>query len=120
MKRMIRVKAQAQNRTIYLVTESGKRIDKLLVYAITPDGKLEVGFSWDPSVLLTGKDTTLFVSFFDRGNNKPILLAFDFVVTQNGRQLERIHTSAQIGMNVQHYVFAKLPLQTSELKISVA
>ena len=65
-----------------------------------------MGLSWDPKVLLTGKETTIIVSFFDRANNKPNLLSFDFVLIQNGKQLERIPTSAQIGMNVQHYVFA--------------
>jgi len=67
---------------------------------------MEVGLSWAPKVLLTGKETTFFVSFFDRANNKPNLLAFDFVLLQNGKQLKRAPTSAQIGMNVQNYVFA--------------
>ncbi len=57
-------------------------------------------------MLLTGNETTFIVSFFNRANNKPNLLSFDFVLIQNGKQLVRIPTSAQIGMNVQHYVFA--------------
>ena len=57
-------------------------------------------------MLLTGNETTFIVSFFDCANNKPNLLSFDFVLIQNGKQLVRIPTSAQIGMNVQHYVFA--------------
>jgi plastocyanin len=104
---VINVKAQAQTIPNYPVTDTGKRIDKLPVYTFTPDGKLEVGLSWDPKVSLTGKETTFFVSFFDRANNKPNLLAFDFVLIQNGNQLKRVHTSAQLGMNVQNYVFAK-------------
>lgn len=106
MEGMINVKAQAQNIPTYAVTDTGKRIDKLPVYAFTPDGKLEVGLSWNPKVLLTGKETTFFVSFFDRANNKPNLLSFDFILLQNGKQLKRVPTSAQIGMNVQNYVFA--------------
>ena len=108
MEGVINIKAQAQNIIIpsYPVTNTGKRIDKLPVYAFTPDGKMEVGLSWEPKVLLTGKETTFFVSFFDRANNKPNLLAFDFVLLQNGKQLKRVPTSAQIGMNVQNYVFA--------------
>jgi hypothetical protein len=106
MEGVISVKAQAQNVPNYPVTDNGKRIDKLPVYTFTPDGKMEVGLSWDPKVLLTGKETTFFVSFFDRANNKPNLLAFDFVLLQNGKQLKRVPTSAQIGMNVQNYVFA--------------
>ena len=106
MEGIIQVKAQPQNIPNYPVTDSGKRIDKLPVYTFTPDGKLEVGLSWDPKVLLTGNETTFIVSFFDRGNNKPNLLAFDFVLIQNGKQLERIPTGAQIGMKVRQYVFA--------------
>ncbi|MGB0029492.1 MAG: hypothetical protein WBP64_21930, partial [Nitrososphaeraceae archaeon] len=102
----IQVKAQPQNIPNYPVTDSGKRIDKLPLYTFTPDGMLEVGLSWDPQVLLTGKEATIFVSFFDRANNKPNLLSFDFVLIQNGKQLERIPTSAQMGMKVQQYVFA--------------
>jgi hypothetical protein len=106
MEGVISVKAQVQNVPNYPVTDNGKRIDKLPVYTFTPDGKMEVGLSWTPKVLLTGKETTFFVSFFDRANNKPNLLAFDFVLLQNGKQLKRVPTSAQIGMNVQNYVFA--------------
>ena len=106
MEGIINVKAQAQNIPNYPVTDTGKRIDKLPVYTFTPDGKFEVGLSWNPKVLLTGKETTFFVTFFDRANNKPNLLSFDFVLIQNGKQLKRISTSAQIGMNVQNYVFA--------------
>ncbi|MFZ0327304.1 MAG: plastocyanin/azurin family copper-binding protein [Nitrososphaeraceae archaeon] len=106
MEGIIQVKAQPQNIPNYPVTDSGKRIDKLPLYTFTPDGMLEVGLSWDPQVLLTGKEATIFVSFFDRANNKPNLLSFDFVLIQNGKQLERIPTSAQMGMKVQQYVFA--------------
>ncbi|HEY7078279.1 MAG TPA: plastocyanin/azurin family copper-binding protein [Nitrososphaeraceae archaeon] len=106
MEGIINVKAQAQNIPNYPVTDTGKRIDKLPVYTFTTDGKFEVGLSWNPKVLLTGKETTFFISFFDRANNKPNLLSFDFVLFQNGMQLKRIPTSAQIGMNVQNYVFA--------------
>ena len=57
------------------------------MYQFTPDGKREVGLSWDPAVLLTGKEISFFVMFFDRVNNKPNLLPFDFVLIQNGKQL---------------------------------
>jgi hypothetical protein len=40
------------------------------LYIFTPDGKIEVGLSWDPTVLLTGKEISFFVSFFDCANNR--------------------------------------------------
>lgn len=97
---------QAQNIPKYPVDATGKQISKLPVYHFTPDGQIEVGLSWDPNVLLTGKEISFFVSFFDRANNKPNLLPFDFVLMQNGKQLERIPSISQIGMNVQHFVFS--------------
>ena len=44
--------------------------------------------------------------FFDRANNKPNLLPYDFVLIQGGKQLERVPSITQAGMNVQHYVFS--------------
>jgi plastocyanin len=88
------------------VDASGKRISKLPLYHFTSDGQIEVGLSWDPNVLLTGKEISFFVTFFDRANNKPNLLPFDFVLMQNGKQLERIPSISQVGMNVQHFVFS--------------
>ena len=98
--------AQAQNIPNYPVDASGKRISELPIYHFTPDGKFEVGLIWDPAALLTGKEISFFVSFFDRANNKPNLLPFDFVLIQNGKQLERIPSISQLGMNVPHYVFS--------------
>jgi hypothetical protein len=60
--------------------------------------------SWDPGVLFTGKEISFFVTFFDRANNKPNLLPF--VLMQNGKQIVRIPSIAQVGMNVPHYVFS--------------
>ena len=97
---------QAQNIPKYPVDASGKQINKLPVYHFTPDGQIEVGLSWDPNVLLTGKEISFFVTFFDRANNKPNLLPFDFILMQNGKQLERIPSISQVGMNVQHFVFS--------------
>ena len=90
----------------YPVDASGKKIMKMPIYLFTPDRKMEVGLSWDPNVLLTGREISFFVNFFDSANNKPNILPFDFVLIQNGKQLERIPSMAQIGMNVQHFVFS--------------
>ena len=97
---------QSQNIPNYPVDASGKRISQLPMYQFTPDGKIEVGLSWDPGVLLTGKEISFFVTFFDRANNKLNLLPFDFVLMQNGKQIVRLPSIAQVGMNVPHYVFS--------------
>jgi hypothetical protein len=58
--------AQSQNIPNYPVDASGKRINQLPIHEFTPDVNLEVGLSWDPAVLLTGKEISFFVTFFDR------------------------------------------------------
>jgi hypothetical protein len=56
--------------------------------------------------LLTGKEISFFVSFFDRANNRLNLLPYDFVIIQGGKQLQRVPSVTQYGINVLHYVFS--------------
>lgn len=100
------VEGKAQKIPDYPVYASGVRLSTLPWYIFTPDGKVEVGLSWDPKVLLTGKDISFFVSFFDRANNRLNLLPYDFVIIQGGKQLQRVPTTTQYGINVLHYVFS--------------
>jgi len=58
----VTVQGKAQNIPNHPVYSSGARISKLPVYNFTPDGKIEVGLSWDPNVLLTGKEISFFVT----------------------------------------------------------
>jgi plastocyanin len=102
----VTVQGKAQNIPNYPVYSSGARISKLPVYNFTSDQKIEAGLSWDPNVLLTGKEISFLVTFFDLANNKPNLLPYDFVLIQGGKQLQRIPSITQAGMNVQHYVFS--------------
>lgn len=90
----------------YPVDAQGKQITNLPVYTYTNDGKLEVGLSWDPQVIVTGKDISFFVSFFDLANNRPHLLPYNFIMVQNGRQLENIPSLTQLGINIFHFAFA--------------
>jgi hypothetical protein len=106
MNGVVTVQGKAQNIPNYPVYASGARISKLPVYDFTPHGKIEAELSWDPNVLLTGKEISFFVTFFDLANNKPNLLPYDFVLLHGGKQLQRIPGITQAGMNVQHYVFS--------------
>jgi hypothetical protein len=100
----------------YPVYASGARINQLPIYKFTSDGTIEVGLSWDPTVLLTGKEISFFVTFFDRANNKPNLLPYDFVLIHDGKQLQRIPSITQAGMNVLHYVFLKSGIITIRIE----
>jgi hypothetical protein len=90
----------------YPVDAQGRQITSLPVYTYTNDGKIEVGLSWDPQIILTGKDISFFVSFFDLANNRPHLLPYNFIMVQNGKQLENIPSLTQLGINIFHFVFA--------------
>ncbi len=105
MEGMVTVQGKAQKIPNYPVYASGAKITSFPIYQFTSDGKTEVGLSWNPQVLLTGKETSFVVIFFDRANNKPSILPFDFVITQGGKQLQRIPSVAQVGMSVLHYTF---------------
>lgn len=100
----------------YAVDATGKKIDKMPLYYFTDDGKMEVGLSWDPNVLLTGKQISFFVSFFDSANNRPNLLPFDFVLIQDGKQIEHIQSLARMGIDVQHFVFGNSGPLTIQLE----
>jgi plastocyanin len=105
MEAVVTVQGKAQKIPNYPVYASGAKITSFPIYQFTPDGKTEAGLSWNPQVLLTGKEISFVVIFFDRANNKPSFLPFDFVVRQDGKQLQRIPSVAQIGMSVLHYTF---------------
>ena len=58
------------------------------------------------NIQLTASCLHRFVSFFDRANNRLNLLPYDFVIIQGGKQLQRVPTTTQYGINVLHYVFS--------------
>ena len=92
----------------YPVDASGNRQDTFPIYVFSKDNKYEVGLKWDPVPLLTGETVTFIAEFFDVKTNTLIQLApYDFVILQNGHELDRIHGLTQVGSGVHKYVFSR-------------
>jgi plastocyanin len=92
----------------YPVDASGNKQNQMPIYVFTKDGKDEIGLQWSPVPILTGKTVTFFVEFFDVKTNTRLQLApYDFVILQNGKELDRIHALSDIGSGVHKYVFSR-------------
>ncbi len=92
----------------YAVDASGNKQAAFPIYVFSKDNKYEVGLKWDPVPLLTGKTVTFMAEFFDVKTNTRIQLApYDFVIIQNGKELDRVHGLTQVGSGVHKYVFSK-------------
>jgi plastocyanin len=92
----------------YPVDASGNRQDAFPIYVFSKDNKYEVGLKWDPVPILTGKIVTFIAEFFDVKTNTLIQLApYDFVIIQNGHELDRIHGLTQVGSGVHKFVFSR-------------
>lgn len=92
----------------YPVDASGNKQAAFPIYVFSKDNKYEVGLKWDPVPVLTAKTVTFMAEFFDVKTNTRIQLApYDFVIIQNGKELDSIHGLTQVGSGVHKYVFSK-------------
>lgn len=92
----------------YPVDAFGHRQNTWPIYVYTKDGKYEVGLQWNPVPILTGKTVTFIADFFEARTNAPLhLKPYDFVVVQNGKELDRVTELAQIGSAVHKYIFSR-------------
>ncbi len=90
------------------VDASGNRQAAFPIYLFSKDNKYEVGLKWDPVPILTGKTVTFITEFFDVKTNTLIQLApYDFVMIQNGKELDRVHGLTQVGSGIHKYVFSR-------------
>lgn len=92
----------------YAVDAAGNNQDVWPVHTFSKDGKYDIDLKWDPVPILTGKAETFLADFFDaRTNNRLQLTPYDFVILQNGRELDRVHALTEIGTGVHKYVFSR-------------
>lgn len=92
----------------YPVDASGNKQDVWPVHTFSKDGKYDIDLKWDPVPLLTGETATFFADFFDVKTNTLLQLApYDFVILQNGKELDRVHALTEIGAGIHKYVFPR-------------
>ncbi len=93
---------------IYPVDGQGNKQQEWPVHTFSKDGKYDIDLSWSPKVIHTGDAATFFADFFDaRTNARLQIVPYDFIVMQNGKELDNVHSLTQIGSGVQKYVFSK-------------
>jgi hypothetical protein len=92
----------------YAVDASGNKQNVWPVHTFSKDGKYDIDLKWDPIPILTGKTETFLADFFDATtNNRLQLTPYDFVILQNGKELDRVHALTEIGTGVHRYVFSR-------------
>ena len=86
---------------------TGKVIEfPLLQY--TPDRKIEVNLTWDPSVIKTHEKIQFVYQFYDPISNSNLSgMEYNFVIFQNGKEIFRDSGKNQIGGDYRNYVFAE-------------
>lgn len=87
---------------------TGKPIIKWPVKAYTQDKQYEEDLTWEPHVILTGEKITFVFQFYGGGPTYYKLvprLPYEFVITENGKELFRNSGMTQIGGGYQSYGF---------------
>jgi len=92
----------------YPVDSLGNKQTVWPVHTFSKDGKYDIDLMWDPSPLLTGKTVTFFADFYIMpANVHPTPTPYDFVVLQNGKELDRVYALTEVGEGVHKYQFSK-------------
>ena len=92
----------------YPVDASGNRLDEWPVHTYSTEGRYDIDLAWDPKVPVTGETVSFAADFFDVKTNQRLQLTpYEFVVTQDGKELDRIYSLTQIGTGIHRYVFSE-------------
>ncbi len=92
----------------YPVDGSGNRYDTWPAHTFSNDGKYDIDMKWDPVSIVTGEPVTLLIDFFEaRTNERLQLTPYEFVIIQNGKELDRNYALTEIGTGVYIYEFSK-------------
>jgi hypothetical protein len=92
----------------YPVDALGQRQSVFPVHTLTKDNKYDIDMAWSPKVLLTAERVSFILDFSDPITGKRHhLLSYDFVISQNGKELLRKSGGSQVGSDVQEFVFSK-------------
>ncbi|MGQ0605747.1 MAG: PEFG-CTERM sorting domain-containing protein [Candidatus Nitrosotenuis sp.] len=87
------------------VLEAGNKV-VFPVIAMTKNESIQVDLSWEPETIEPGKNTKFIFTFRD-GKTGDLLrnTSYDFVITQNGKELFSKSANAQIGGDYVDYTF---------------
>jgi plastocyanin len=92
----------------YALDASGNKQDVWPIHTFSKDGKYDIDLKWDPIPILTDKAETFIADFYDAATNNRLQLSpYDFVILQNGKELDRVHALTEVGAGVHKYVFSR-------------
>ncbi len=78
------------------------------VIAMTKDEQIQVDLSWDPSIIEPNKNTKFIFTFRDATTGELLRnTSYDFVISQNEKELYKKSDNAQIGSDFVDYTFAE-------------
>lgn len=67
---------------------TGKKYEQFPTFLITPDGSIEINFSWEPRVIKTHEKTNFIYRFYDAIYDQPLQkLEYDIAILQNNQVL---------------------------------
>lgn len=92
----------------YPVDGSGNRQEVWPVHTYSNEGRYDIDLAWDPVSPVAGKTVTFVADFFDATNNRRLQLTpYEFVVIQDGKELDRIYSLTEVGAGIHKFVFSK-------------
>lgn len=78
------------------------------VHTYSSDDKYDIDLKWDPVPILTGQTVTFIADFYTMPANvhsQPT--PYDFVVIQNGKELDRVYAITEVGLGAHKYEFSR-------------
>lgn len=92
----------------YPVDASGNRYERWPAHTFSNDGRYDIDMKWDPVAVTAGETTTLFIDFFDAKTNERLQLTpYEFVIMQDGKELDKTYALTDVGTGVYKYEFSK-------------
>ncbi|HSA74646.1 MAG TPA: plastocyanin/azurin family copper-binding protein, partial [Candidatus Nitrosocosmicus sp.] len=106
MEGVVHVRNTSTNIPSYAVDEFGNKIDDFPLYNFTDNENVEIGLSWTPLFIITGKPINFIMDFFEFPENSRLhLWPFNFVILQNNTEIFRTTGITQVGSAAQTYYF---------------
>jgi plastocyanin len=106
MEGVIHARDTSRNIPSYAVGEFGNKMNNFPLYNFTDNGSFEIGFSWTPLSIVTGKPINFIMDFFEFPENSRLhLWPFNFVILQNNTEIYRTTGITQVGPGTQTYYF---------------
>jgi len=99
---------QATQLPAFPVDSSGTKQESWPVHTFSKDGKYDIDLKWDPVPILTGETATFFAEFYLVPSNvRPQPTPYEFVLLQDGKELDRVYSLTDVGVGIHQYSFIK-------------